>query len=313
MKKEISREDRYVQFPLCLLMGTYKDPLNGFALILDFGIVHYSESCKNFQLADVARQLMYSYYRNRATIQIELLTQIEQYISEGVIYIDPDYEGFNGLNHGLNFNPEESISDLLKIFESDPNLKLLAIYRHQIIQAAEYLNQTVISMDSTINNYKTAANLRLNFEQRFGSDVMPSIKISNVYDAYKSGNFDQLRVYIAISSLIGQRKFATGNKPAIISRMIGCKSIAAFDYYTTENDKKDYLLPTVEKYNKRYQIDKLLFTLTKNKFIMYLSAPKVSVIYFSKYMEPEELSDLIRSTKDSRDLKKRIREAANRL
>jgi hypothetical protein len=89
--------------------------------------------------------------------------------------------------------------------------------------------------------------------------------------------------------------------------MIGCKSKAAFEFY--QGNKA--LLPTVEKYGKKYHMDKLLMMLAQRKFIMYLSRPKTKFMYVSHYMEPEDLSEYIRQTKASKDLKQRILIAAS--
>ena len=104
----------------------------------------------------------------------------------------------------------------------------------------------------------------------------------------------------------------SSNKPAILSRMLGCKNKASFEFYTTNKYNKDKsLLSTVAKYSKRYQMDKLLLTLAERKYIMYLSKKDTRFIYVSKYMEPEELKDLINYTKEKQNLKKKIHEAAS--
>jgi hypothetical protein len=78
---------------------------------------------------------------------------------------------------------------------------------------------------------------------------------------------------------------------------------------TDVNDKHEYhSCQHVEKYSKRYRMDKLLLTLAERKYIMFLSKEKVSVIYLSKFMEPEELGKLIRETKDRQNIKKRIKD-----
>jgi hypothetical protein len=116
-------------------------------------------------------------------------------------------------------------------------------------------------------------------------------------------DLDLFRAYIGIKSMIGQRTFISTNKPAILSRMIGCKSKAAFQHFSTDKN----LMPTVEKYLKRYHMDKLLFALAERRFIMFLSKPKVSIVYLSKFMQPEDLARLIRDSKSKQDLKNRMK------
>ena len=121
-------------------------------------------------------------------------------------------------------------------------------------------------------------------------------------------DIDLFRAYIGIKSMIGRRNFISSNKPAILSRMIGCKNKAAFEFFTANRyNKNKNLLPTVEKYSKRYNMDKLLLTLAERKYIMFLSKKEVRVIYLSKYMEPEELGKLIKETKERQNIKQRIK------
>ena len=71
--------------------------------------------------------------------------------------------------------------------------------------------------------------------------------------------------------------------------MIGCKSVEAFNHCKAEK----HLKPTVEKYSKRYQMNKILDKLVERRFIMYLSKQGERSIYVSKYIEPENLKKLI--------------------
>lgn len=308
---EPKREDRYIQFPLCLLMQTYQNPTTGLNLILCFGIVNYANSFK-YQMPEVGRQLMYVYYRETDKMQNYLKKAIDKYAISGQLTIDEDYNGFSGLKQGTTFEPLDTSEELLGLFELEPEFKAAAILLYQIRQAESSLKLKVYDIDSTIDNYKKGLSLKNDFELKFGADVMPSVKPLQIIEHRESGkDLDLFRAFIGIKSMIGRSNFASSNKPAILSRMIGCKSKLAFEYYTTDRyNKVKTLLPTVEKYGKKYQMDKLLMTLAEKKYIMFISKVKVSVIYLSKYMKPLELCKLIKETKDSQNLKKQIREAA---
>ena len=300
------RNDRYVQFPLCLLMETYRDLVNGLDLILNFGIVHYAKSFK-YNISDVGRQLMYCYYREQNIIPSNLLKTIQSYIDEDELSIDEDYCGFVG-NAG-SFDPLDHSSELLDLFESDQAFRESAILLYQIRQAisTDTLSLTLGSIDRALKDYKQGIALRNEFELKFGTDVMPGIKVDQLLKYRDSKqDLDLFRAYIGIKSIIGRNTFATANKPFILSRMVGCKSKAAFEYYT---GKDRNLLTTVRTYSKKYQMDKLLLTLAEKKFIMFLSKAKVSVLYLSGYMEPEDLAELVKTTKERSNLKNRIRGA----
>jgi len=298
MGKPKPKDEPYIQFPLCLLQSTYGNSTEGFSHILNFGIVNYSQKF-DYNITEVGRQLMYTYYRDKRMIQADLLLAMKGYIKKDKLTIDDDYNGFSG----ANFTPDNE-SELLSLFESDSIFRDAAIIRYQISQAAESLNIKIYDIDSVIQGHQKAVKIKESFEQKFGSDSWPSAKPGQII-AFRDAktDLDLLRAYIGIKSMIGQRTFISTNKPAILSRMIGCKSKAAFEQFS--NDKN--LMPIVEKYSKRYHMDKLLFTLAERGFIMFLSKPKVSVLYLSKFMQPEDLGKLILDAKGKQDLKKRMK------
>lgn len=304
-----NKEFKYVQFPNCLLMETYKDIEQGLRLILSYGIVHYAKKLP-YTLEDVAKQTCYDYYRQKDRLQQFVrstirMAEVNNHFSE------TDSDGFSG----ASFYPEENISELLLLFKEDGSFKSACILNYQIHLACshDHLNITIHSYDYNIKGYNEALKLQGEFEKQFGPDAMPNCKVTMLFDFIDNPkDIDLFRAYIGIKSILGRRNFISSNKPAILSRMVGCKSKAAFIYYTSDRyNRSKFLLPTVAKYSKRYHMDKLLLTLAERKYIMFLSKEKVSVIYLSKYMEPEELGNLIKETKDRHNIKKRIKNASS--
>lgn len=302
MKKQ---EYRYIQFPLCLLMETYRDINKGIGLIVGYGVMHYALKLK-YDVNDVARQLAYDYYRRRDRMQARLITSLLDAAVEGLFTDDDDYNGFAG----ASFSPDKNIEELLILFSTDAQLKDDAILNYKLHQAAEFLDITLISFDNIIKRYDDACAIVASFESEFGKDAMPSCKPADLFEYRENPkDIDLFRAYIGIISMVGRRLFVSTNKPAIISRMLGCKSKKVFEFYC--NDKN--LFPVITKYRGRYQMDKLLFTLAKRHYIMYLSKPGLSVMYVSRYMEPKELAELVSQSRKKNDLRGRIRAASNLL
>ena len=302
----------YLQFPLCLIKETYKDIKEGINLMIYYGIVNYAKKLK-YSLNDVAKQLCYDYYNKENILQASLKKSINKAIADGFsFYADIDYKGFD--NKG-KFNPDLNITELLILFDKNSELKKDAILNYQIHLAVskDHLGIIIPSYDNAIEGYERALKIKNDFEKTFGPDAMPYCKKDMLFDFMDNQkDIDLFRAYIGIKSMIGMRNFVSSNKPAILSRMLGCKNKASFEFYTTNKYNKDKsLLSTVAKYSKRYQMDKLLLTLAERKYIMYLSKKDTRFIYVSKYMEPQELKDLINYTKEKQNLKKKIHEAAN--
>lgn len=299
----MSKENRYFQFPLCLLMETYKDRQKGLNLISSYGIIHFARSLK-WDITSVSRQVVYDYYRNIDELPRNVRITIEEAEENENFTFNDDYKCFdvNG-----NFDDDLNVPEVLKILEDNPDIKEEAIEHYQIHQAADFLNIKIGSLKNTLKQYSEAKGIQASFEQRFGADAMASIKPSLLFsfrDDPKQ-NIDILRAYIGIISMIGYRNFISTNKPAILSRMIGCKSKAAFQELSGRKEVR----ATIDKYSKRYNIDNLLLNLAERKFIMYLSKKATSVIYVSRYMEPQELADMVRNSRNRYNLKSKIKDA----
>ena len=305
--KDTKRIDRYVQFPLCLLQETYETKNNGLNIILDYGIIKYATSFK-YDITEVARQLMYAYYRDRPMIQDSLYNMICSFIDSDQLSTDEDYNGFSG----ASFYPDDSIQELLKLFESDPKFKEGAIFRYQITQAESFLNIKDYSIDRTIGNYNKGLSLKNSFESKYGPDACPSIKPTQIIEFRDSErDIDLLRAYIGIKSLIGHHNYVSTHKTVILSRMLGCKSNESLEAFLKSNKNAREVY---EKYKGRKRMDTLLYKLIERGFIMMLSKKHESRIYVSaKIKTPQELADIILKNREENNLKKQLAEANKRL
>lgn len=302
------KEYKYVQFPLCLLMETYKKDIEStLRLILRYGIMNYAIKLK-YDLQDVAKQTAYYFYRKQDVLQNSIIEKINTAIDEDLFSFDADYNGFSG----ATFQPDDNISEILKLFESDQQFKDDCVLNYQLhlCTSSDHLSISIASNDSLIKSYNTALLIKKEFEDKFGPDAMPFCKKSMLFEFIENPkDIDLFRAYIGILSLIGQRNFTSTSKPVILSRMIGTKSKDAFNYFSED----PIIKKTIQKYSNRYWIDKLLTTLTQRKFIMYLARKHDRKLFVSKYMEPMELANLIKSRRDMRDLKKLQNEALQHL
>ena len=300
-------EYKYIQFPLCLMQEVIKDRHKGLNLCADFGLVHFALSQK-YEIGDVVRQTIYDYYKNTDKLPRDLRVAIEEAEAEDQFTRDDDYNGFNSDG---KFDPELNAPELLKILEDNPDIKEEAVRHYQLHQAAGLHNVTVKSIKSTLDRYQQAKGFKELFEAKFGTDAMASVKPGMLYDFRdgKEQDIDLLLGYLGIVLLIGFRKFISTTKPVILSRMIGAKSKPVWEAFSKVKEARGI----VERYSKRYNMDRLLLSLAERKFIMFLTRPHVSLIYVSKYMEPEQLADLVRQSQAKYNLKNKIREASQKI
>jgi hypothetical protein len=296
---------KYLQFPLCLIQEVLKDRKNGLNKCVDFGIFRFAKSQK-VNLEKVARQLSYEYHRRAKKLPDGLYNVINEAKEEGRFTHEDDSGIFIFDNV---FDPELNVTELEIMFEENNDFKEQAILHYQIHQATEDTNITLGS--NAMERYEQAARIQANYEAKFGPDAMPSVKPSLLcqFRDDPKQDIDILLAYIGISSLIGQRNFISTSKPVIISRMIGAKSKASNQAFSKTKESQ----AIVTKYSKRWNMDKLLLSLAEQKFIMYITRPHVSVVYVSKYMEPEELAELIRQSREKHSLKNKIKAASEKI
>lgn len=315
MKSKYNTNDKYIHFPLNLIQITYQDHNKGWDIIISFGIVNYAKKIK-YDINNVAKQLMYAYYRNTNMIQNELFETLERLIGDQKLTTDEQYNSFND----KSFEPLETSSELLDLFEGDPEFKEAAILRYQIEQAIgkDNLNVTLKSIDKTIAMYNEGLNITNDFAQKYGNDCYPSMKIKMAIDIRNSEkDYDLFRAYIAIKSLIGHNKYIETTKGIILMRMFGCKSSSALlDFLESSLSIKTHY----DRYSRtekamRYNFDKLFAGLLSRGFIM----SKIFVrgvsrkIFLSTGLTYDELADRIIEFSKKRNLKKNEREAINKI
>lgn len=267
MENKSKRNDRYILIPLCLLQGTYQKQKIGWEIIICFGIVNYAKKIK-YDINNVAKQLMYAYYRNKNMIQNELFETLERLIGDQKLTTDEQYNSFND----KSFEPLETSSELLDLFEGDPAFKEASILRYQIEQAVSMNNLGLIlaSMDDTLWWYNQGLTYLNDFERKFGKDCWLSVKPLQAIDFRDSNeDLDLYRAYLAIKSLIGYKKYIETTRSVILMRMFGSKSYQALqDFLKSNPSVKDHF----DKYSRtdkamRYNFNKLFTGLFSRGFI----------------------------------------------
>lgn len=252
-------DKKYLQFPLFLLNDLFIDKSKTINNIFNYGIYRYSKTIK-YELNEVAQQLMYVYYRQRSDMPNDLHKIITKYIEAAEINLDEDYSGFND----KEFNPEQEIECILKLFDADENFKTKSIELYQIKMAYNYLGFKP--------NYKNCLKFGKEIELTIlDKEVMPMVSIKLLFDFRDSNKTEleliQFAAFIAVRSIIGKKQYCFTNSKMIISRIFGYKS----SKYFPKN------LPLIieqlqSKYSKRYHFEKLMQSLEMSNWnLMFYS------------------------------------------
>lgn len=310
------KEYGYIQFPLCLLQETFMDINNGLNMILSYGIINYAGKLP-YETASVAKQVCYSWYRNRDILQSSITRKIYKAIDEETFTEDVDYNGFAG----DTFYPDENIDELSRLFSSNPSFKKDCILQYQINLASSQNHLSLIlgPYDATIREYNQALFIKQKFEAKYGPDVMPTIKakvLIDFRDKYQS-QIDLFRGIISIKSLIGFKKYIATTRNVILMRMTGCKSLSAMDSLLSKNKKAKEFHEKYFRSDKalRYNFDKLFYELLTRGFIRSkIFERSVSrKIFISTKLSYEELADEIIKFAKKRSHDKEENEARERI
>lgn len=183
------KNESYFQFPLCHLKVLYKNSETGLNLIISYSIVNLAKKLPYSQ-NDVARQLMYDYYRNEGKIHNSLRICVAKYIKKVELTYDGDYNGFSGTGNEFEFEP--SGDELRSIFLEDKEFYQLAILHYQIHCAAKVLNVSLGSIENTMRNYEKANSLVESHESKYGKDPTPGIKTSLLFEIRDKKNYDEM-------------------------------------------------------------------------------------------------------------------------
>ena len=254
MKK---KEERFIQFPLPMMGEILKDSHSTLYSIIRYGVYKYSKKLRA-NIDDVSRQVIYDIYQNN--LDKKLKSMIES-LGCDIIGCNEDYRGFTTKG---TFDSVEEIRELKSYFLMYPDLEELCIEHYRLNQARIYLRVTLVSFDQTIESSKK---LDMAYSE---NKIFPMISFSHIWN-YKDNpkseyEIIQLLAFIAIKSIIGNRRCCKTNKQHILARMLGFASIKDIP------EQMDIrLVEVLKKYSHRHHMKKLLDDLILNWNVLVYS------------------------------------------
>lgn len=257
---EIEDRFEYILIYLPLIQEIFKKPKTGIDYIFDYGI-YKSAMSQKISNRNALKQVIYCYYRGGLTNSIK--EQIEDLIEDGSIIVgfDDDYNGFDD----TFFDPYEEISSLESYFENGNNSALLneMIEFHKLRQVKDVLNMR-FNIETVMWNYNEIQRTYNNFEK----EPMLMVKRDMMFDYLENEKteFDKVlfATYLGLRSLMGRNNSLIETT----QDMIFCRAFGAKNKKTLESILKDKKIKAVyNKYNNRYQREKIIDTLEALNFI----------------------------------------------
>ena len=252
-----NKETKYLQFPLSMLPELIFNSQETITKIVHYGIYRYSKNIlekKEEDIEKALKQFLYFYYRKKEFLSKVLISKIEGYISEELLILDSDYNGF----HNESFKPESEINSLMAIINADSDFKSEILELYWVYRSYSFFN-----FEKIINPKQI-----LKIGRKVSSEIKPkepmvSCKLDLLKNFYKEekDEYDkiQLVAYLAIRSILGEKEYVITNKSHILSRMMGYGSKKMIP-----SELSDEVFQLFDKYTIRYHIDKLIVELQLN-------------------------------------------------
>lgn len=294
MKK--NRLYEYILFPLPLLQEIFKKPKTGFSDIFDYGI-YRSATTQKITEYNAIKQALYCYYRGGLTNSLK--RKFRELENDEVFSPDEEHGGFG--TNGNEFDPGEEIEAISDYLENDDELSAEIKEFHQLRQIKDVLN-IAFDIESVSDTY---AKLYKEYDG-FKDSPLVMVRTKMMLDFYKNQKSEFEKVlfatYAGIRSIIGKKEFCQTTQNMIFMRMVGAKNEEAL--IEILNDKK--VKGIYNKYNVRYQREKILNKLVINNFL----SSKIALnrrTYLSATLKHDELKEEVVKFFNEKNIKSKIK------
>jgi hypothetical protein len=292
-------KEKYLNFPLCMMKKVNNS--SDLAAIINFAIVHYAKQME-YTAEAVAKHIAYLFYRKSDELDGSFIYELEQIGEEtGMAFANYDYFGFD--NNG-NFEPDDEIIELKKLFKKDNERFIDCINIYKIRAAAKQLEIEPRKTTAMLQSYYELNNFLETQEQKYGIDAWVSIRKDFVFDAAKNKiPMDQFRLMVAVKSLLRKKNFTRTYKGAILDRMFGAKT------KESAKDLSSKHINLINYYSIRYRFDKLRNDTQERGLATFLPSLDRRGFYIMFGYNPEKLTQLIMEKIPRKEVKQRNKKA----
>ncbi len=271
----MSKEKRYIQFPLSLLREFHTQKVVCINKIFAYGIGNYAQSLieRNYTSQTVINHIIYSNYNSKLPDELKAMLSGLEYFGS-----DEDYKGFNG--EGKLEPYEDEYEELETFFSKNKEASLIAGQFYRMHLAKKYLltpkqiEKLDFNDDQILEGYHLVSN---NTKE---DSCFPMVNVDTLLEYLENDKSEsetmQLLAFIGIKSIIGQKQYTKTNYAHVMAR--------AFGYNSTKDVPKELpqqIQPIFDKYQIRYHRDTLFTSLEDNwnliKYGFYLRGFYVSV------------------------------------
>jgi len=290
---------KYFQFPLIMLREVHKNYDRAMQDIVNYAIVDFALK-QNINQEDAARELIYSYYRDKSGAYEPAMAALADRFEKGHLETYEDYIVF-GSDGEVNHDTVGQVSEYL---ESDNELRSLAIQNKQLQNIDSFFKIKGSTSNYRYHSYQKLKKTIEVHQAKHGRDPHPTILTDLFWDLYQGKDPVLFAGYMAIRSIEGHNTYAATNRPTIAGRMAGAKSLAVIEKLKPD-ERAIY-----EKYTHRYHFNKLIEHLYRRGILKSVLRQKNwRHIYLSTRLSADELGEAVARQANKRKLNDAISEA----
>ncbi|MEI6880131.1 MAG: hypothetical protein WCK82_02150 [Bacteroidota bacterium] len=199
-------------FPIHLLQEYFTDRKKCLKDILSIGI-YKTAIAINYEIENVAKQAIYNFYSNKEY-------PLKKYISKHSNIIGTDEDSGGGFISGKYFEPSElEVEEMISLMKNDESFLYNVTLHYQFSKATSLLNINDIDFEI---RYEKGQEIEDTIPDKSPFAMVNISKVFEFRDKNKS-EFEHIQFlcYIALKSIIGNKKITTTNWEHIFARMAG--------------------------------------------------------------------------------------------
>jgi len=278
----MNKDKRFLMIPLIYLADLDKDK------VFDYAICNFAKSMK-ITHSNAVQEVLYDFYRRTEN----LTYNIEEFINElenqkpDLYIIDPDYDGFTIEGEFSPLELDEIISEVIK----QEMMKDFIEYA-SIKKALKLFQIKPKKIEPIIDNYW---NLKTKLDTHISENPNPVIchvSVGVFWEFYLGSISEQsFRMYAALRSSEGNRKYASITKGVVAMRMMGAKNRKVLSELIKQDEQMDYY----QKISGRYQIDETINDLIDRGLLVKINGGRCW--YVSTKITEIELKEIYQSVR----------------
>lgn len=267
----MQNENRYLNFPICLLAKTITEPDTAMNAIVNYCIMNHAEHCKE-PLVDALVQLAYVSQRKKENPPSELTRTAANL--DKVMAVDEYFSGVGAMDMDYAREAVQDVAESLDEADADACVRW-----HAQRRSASFHGYTVNRWEQWRKGIRQTQAEVAKHEAQHGPLVWCSVPLDYATEAItKPKELPLVRMVAAVRSIIGRKSYAGTTKAMLAARCIGAKSPAVAESMAGASDA---LRIEYERMQSRKRFDRIIDAGADRGFYQKIGSEKRRRIFLS--------------------------------